>query len=117
MIENKSLQSRYRLERDKISTSESKEFYFAYQIVNYEFHIKEMYVPPEKRGFIGIYFLEIYEYIMKNYPHMLFVVATVIPEIENSEKMLMAMLRHNFKIIKAENNIITLLHEISAFKK
>jgi len=107
-----SLQSKYRLERDKIMTYENESFYIAYRIVNYEFHILEMYVPEEKRGFLNLFFNEIYKFVKENHPNMLFMVATVIAGEENSEKMLMGLLKYNFKMIKAENNVITVLWSI-----
>ena len=107
-----SLQARYRLERDKISTFENEHYYFAYRVENYEFHILEMYVIPEKRGFLNIYFDEMYKFVKENFPNTLIMVATVVTDVENSEKMLMSLLRYNFKLLKAENNVITVLWTI-----
>lgn len=106
------LQSRYRLERDKIYTYEDDEFYFAYQTVNYEFHILEFYVVPEKRGLLNIYFDKIYDFVKENYPNSLFMVATVIPEVENSERMLMGLLKYKFKLLSAKEDKITMIWEI-----
>jgi hypothetical protein len=116
---NNSLQSRYRLERDKIHTFENDSFYFAYQIVGLEFHVTELYIPPEKRGVvIRSCFDFIYEFIKLNYPTMLYIVSTVTPKSENGERvehcenMLMSLLKYKFKLISAENGKITIAWEI-----
>lgn len=109
---NKSLQAKYRLERDQISTYETDEFYFAYQTVEDEFHILEMYIVEEKRGCINIYFDQMYEFIRERFPKMKFMIATVIPSVPNSEKMLMSLLKYKFKLISARDNKITVCWEI-----
>lgn len=108
------LQSRYRLERDKISTFENDEFYFAYQIIDDELHILEMFIVEEKRGMITIFYEKIFSIVKEENKdiNLKYIVATIIPKIDYSEKALYSLLRFGFKLLKAENNIITIYWEI-----
>jgi hypothetical protein len=106
-----SLQSKYRLERDKIFTVENDKYFFAYQIVENEFHVLEIYIKEELRGHSEIYFSEIVEFI-KTFKGIKYIVGYIIPLVENSERSMMSLLKFGFRLIHAENKKITLIKEV-----
>lgn len=105
-----SLQSKYRLERDGISTVENENYYFAYRIVENEFFVDEVYIKEEKRGNSKIYFDEIFSFI-KNYD-VKYIVCTVVPRMPNSERAMVSLLKYGFKLLKCDNLKIFLYMEV-----
>jgi hypothetical protein len=105
------LQSKYRLERNKVNTFENDEYYFAYQLINDEFHVLEIYIREDLRGDSNKYFSEIVEFI-KKFSEIKFIVGFIVPNIIGSEKSMTSLLKFNFKILKCDEQKITLYREL-----
>lgn len=106
-----SLQSKYRNERHDIHTFENDEFYFAYKIINDEFHVEEIYIDEKFRGDAQKYFKEIYNKILLN-KEIKYIVCTVVPRMKFSDICLKALLKFGFKMLKTDSEKLTLYFEV-----
>jgi hypothetical protein len=105
------LQSKYRLERDNISTVETDEYFFAFQMTENEFHVLEVYIRDDLRGNSEIYYKKITDFI-KQFKNIKHIVGFIIPRIKGSERSMMAMLKFGFKIHSCNEEKITLIKEV-----
>jgi hypothetical protein len=97
------LHSLYRLERDGIFTYEDSNVYFAYQVIEDEFHILEIYIERTKRGNSKEIFDDIKEFI-KKYTSCTKVIGYFVPGVVGSEASCMSMLKYGFKFIGTNND-------------
>lgn len=105
-----SLFSDYYLEREKIKTFETEDYFFTYKVTDdgSEFHVIDMYIRPEKRGGASIVQLLDKVAALATEAKTRHIVSKVDAGTVRPEKSLMVMLKIGFEIIKAENNLIFL---------
>jgi len=108
------LQSRYRLERDRINTVTKDDYYFAYKISDSktEIHITEIYIREEKRGNSAIYYNEMLQFI-KGMEGIKFIFGFIWPNVFGSERSMMSMLKYGFKFHSVDGQKIILLLEVN----
>ena len=104
------LQSKYRLERDGITTVENEEYYFAYRIVENEFFVEEVYIRQDLRGNSKKYYDEIFSFITKF--DVKYIVCTVVPRMPECERAMVSLLKYGFKLLKCDNQKIFLYMEV-----
>jgi len=104
------LQSKYRLERDKIFTIENENYYFAYKFSDskIEIHILEIYIKEEKRGNSKLYFDEILEFI-KKIDGIKYIFGFIWPNVLGSERSICSMIKYGFKIHSVDSERIILM--------
>jgi len=109
-----SLQSKYRLERDKILTVENERYYFAYKLTENktEAHVTEVYIEENLRGNSGIYFQEIFDYLKSIHATIKHIVGFIWPNVLGSEKSIVSLVKFGFKIHSIDSEKIILVLEV-----
>ena len=103
------LQTKYRLERDKIHVVQNERFYFSYKITDdeSEIHIEEVYIREDLRGNSSEIYNEIVKiiYELGDFDR---IIGFIYIGISGSERSLMSLLKFGFKLHSYQNNRIVL---------
>ena len=105
------LQSKYRLERDKMNTFECEEYYFAYRVVEHEFQVHEIYIREDLRGSSEFYYDKVFKFISE-FENIKYIVGYIYAGVIGSERSMGSMLKYGFKIYKSDQEKITLVLEV-----